>query len=350
VALLAALACLCACAEESIVEGALGAQLNAFLEEKTSEGLSGAVLVARDGKVVLAKGYGLADREGKIPCSANTVFDIGSLTKQFTAAGILKLEEEGKISTDDTLARFFPDAPEDKRSITLHQLLTHTGGFPEAIGDDYEEIRADDFVRRAFATPLLNAPGTTYRYSNVGYSLLGIIIERASGGSYEAYLHARFFAPLHMLSTGYVLPQFAAGQVAVGYKRETRWGTPREFAWDKDGPYWNLRANGGILSTIGDMYLWHHALNGTGALSEASKQKMFARHADEGGGGSSYGYGWSIFTTERGTNCITHNGSNGVFFAECFRFTEEQVFVIAMTNNAYRFPARMKALRDRLFR
>ncbi|MFN2514071.1 MAG: serine hydrolase domain-containing protein, partial [Pyrinomonadaceae bacterium] len=135
----------------------------------------------KDGQVILSKGYGLANRERKIPVTPDTIFDIGSLVKQFTAAAILKLEMKGKLRITDPISKYFKNVPPDKATMTLHHLLTHTAGFPDAIGDDYEVISRDEYIKRALNTMLLSAPGEKYKYSNVDYSLLGAIVEMRSG-------------------------------------------------------------------------------------------------------------------------------------------------------------------------
>lgn len=137
--------------EATVVRGQLGRRLDSLINSLEETGFSGALLVARGGDVVLAKGYGFADRERQVPFTPKTVFDIGSITKPFTAAAVLKLAEEGRLSLDDSLASYFPEAPADKRGITLHHLLVHAAGLPDGLGFDYETLPRDDFLQRAFA-------------------------------------------------------------------------------------------------------------------------------------------------------------------------------------------------------
>jgi CubicO group peptidase (beta-lactamase class C family) len=231
----------------------LAAKLDAYLSGLTAKGFSGVVFVAHDGKTSFAKGYGLADRQRKVPFDTNAVFDIGSITKQFTAAAVLKLEMQGKLCVTDPITRFFHNVPEDKKRITLHQLLTHSAGFTDALGDDDEPVTRDEFVAQALASKLQSAPGKSYRYSNVGYSLLGAIIESVTGQAYEKCLHDDLFDPAGMMRTGYVIPKWGRDELAHGYQRGKDWGTPRDHPWAADGPYWHLRANGGLLSTVRDL-------------------------------------------------------------------------------------------------
>jgi CubicO group peptidase (beta-lactamase class C family) len=172
-----------------VVAGELGTKLDDFLSRLADWGFAGTIVVAKDNQVVLAKGYGLADREKKIPMTTDTVISIGSITKQFTAAAILKLEMEGKLRVTDSIDKYFPNVPEDKKAITLHHLLTHCSGLVSDFGDDFDKVTRDEIIRRAMASKLLWQPGHRYRYSNAGYSLLGAIVEIVSGRPYEAFLH-----------------------------------------------------------------------------------------------------------------------------------------------------------------
>lgn len=316
-------------------DAAIAERVDDYLSRIEALGFSGAVLVAVGGEVVLEEGYGTADRETGRPVTAGTVFTVGSITKQFTAAAILALADRGALSVDDPIGRFFEGVPPDKAAITVHHLLTHTAGFPGAIGDDFEPIGRDAFVERALALELPRAAGERYEYSNVGYSLLGAIVEIASGRPYEAFLRETLFLPAGMEDTGYRLPGWGPGRVAVGYRGGERWGTVLERPWADDGPGWHLRANGGIHATVGDLWRWHLALAGDAILSGAAREAMFTPHVPEDAEGSShYGYGWAIFTTARGTRLVAHDGGNGVFAADFRRYVDEDVVVVAASNVA----------------
>ncbi len=318
------------------IHGPKAARIHEYLTRATAFGFSGSVLVARDGEVVLHAGYGDADREAGIPVTPETVFDIGSITKQFTAAAILALEEEGKLRVEDPISRFFDEVPADKRAITVHHLLTHSSGLRGDFGSsDYQRMPRDSLVRLALESELLWAPGTRHRYANAGYSLLGAIVEKLSGRSYEDYLSEALFGPAGLERTGYLGPDWSKERVAVGYRAGERWGTPLDHTWAEDGPWWNLRANGGLLSSARDLYRWHQALETDDVLTAASREKLFTPHVPEDEQGTShYGYGWAITPTERGTRLVWHNGGNGVFFADLRRYVDEDVVVIFMTNEA----------------
>lgn len=310
------------------------ARIDSFLLAITGAGFNGSVLVMRGDSVFLDKGYGLRDRELNLPNTPATVHAIGSITKQFTAACILKLQETGKLKVTDRMSTYLNGVPADKSGITLHHLLTHSAGFPGAIGDDNEAIDGGAFTKLAMGTPLEFTPGTSYAYSNVGYSLLGIIVEHVSGMAYERYLHDSLLVPAGILRTGYRLPDWSKEELAIGYRKDgTRWGTMLDHPIVNGGPGWHLRANGGLLSTTHDMADWIDALRSNKVLSKASTDAMIAPHVEEGeGAGSFYGYGWALFTTKRGTRLITHNGGNGVQFADVLWFADEGVRVVLMSN------------------
>ena len=316
-----------------IVNGDLGQKIDRYLQKAEANGYAGSVLVARGENIILAKGYGLADRENKVKETAETVFSIGSITKQFTGAAILKLEMMGKLSVSDPISKYFGDVPADKKEITLHHLLTHSAGFEGALGDDYDAIGREDFIKLALSSKLLFKPGERYEYSNVGFSLLGIIVELVSGKNYEDFLYEELFKPAGMERTGYVRPRFAKGELAVGYRGGERWGTALDRPWRPEGPGWHLRANGGILSTVGDMHRWYLALKNDSVLSESAKKKYFAPHIKEYADGNSYyGYGWVTQKTDRGATLIWHNGGNGIYNA-FMGFEPENDLVIIVSSN-----------------
>lgn len=325
-----------------IVEGNVAERVDAFITDVASKGYAGSLVVEKDGTLILAKGYGFANRKEKVPVTPDTIFDIGSVTKQFTAAAILKLEEQGKLKVEDTISLYFDNVPKDKQNITLHQLLTHTAGFPESLGDDYDPVLRDAYIDLAMRTKLTNPPNETYSYSNAGYSLLAAIIELLTGASYETYLRNSLFEPAGMMQTGYILPDWQGNNLAHGYTTTllgfSRYaGTPLDYPFAEDGPYWNLRGNGGILSTAMDMYRWHQALQENIILSETTRQKMFTPYVSEGywWQESHYGYGWVIMSTSQGT-LQTHNGGNDIFHADIHRYVGADVFIFITSSTGSR--------------
>jgi CubicO group peptidase (beta-lactamase class C family) len=319
-----------------LVEGDLAFQLDEYLTRLEGLGFSGIVGVEHEGVPILIRGYGMADREHGLPVTPGTVFCTGSITKQFTATAILALREEKKLDVQDPLSRYFADVPADKRALTLHHLLTHTSGLVDPAVGDYDLVATADWVRaQTFATPLEWQPGAEYGYRNVNFSLLAMVVERVSGKPYETYLQERLFARAGMQQTGYRLPRFAPDSFAIGYTCGEPWGTTLSHAQLADGPCWTLRGNGGIQSTVGDMLRWHHALQEDRVLTAASRALLETPYADEGGG-TSYGYGWSIQKSPSGAKLVAHNGGNQVFFADFLRFVDEGHCIFVATNVASR--------------
>ncbi|HKS30591.1 MAG TPA: serine hydrolase domain-containing protein [Pyrinomonadaceae bacterium] len=312
----------------------LQTRLRQYLDRAAPFGFSGGILVAKKGEVLVARGYGYADRARRLPNTADTVFYIGSNTKQFTAAAILKLEQQGKLSVNDPVSKFFANVPEDKAAITIHHLLTHTSGLAHDVGDPYgRPVGRDEQVRRVLDSKLEAKLGT-YGYSNAGYMLAAAIVEIASGSGYESYLQRNLFAPAGMSHTGYRLPKWDTAKVAHGYAGGVDQGSPLERAsWMADGPTWAVRGAGGMLSTLGDQYRWHRALEGDSVLSAAQRQKLITPYVLEDGGPSHYGYGWSISMTPRNTRLVSHNGSDGIFYAAFERYVDEGVVVVMITND-----------------
>ena len=319
-------------AQAGSTDQAAAADTRTYLQRLEKLGFSGVVLVARGDKTIFAEGFGLADRDHRTRWTPATVSDLGSITKQFTGAAILKLEEEGRLSVTDAIGKYFPGVPEDKAAITLHHLLTHSSGLsdPDAYGD-WTPVDTETYLRAALAQPLRFKPGDGFSYSNANFSLLGMIIEKLSGKSYESFVRERLFLPANMSETGYLLPRWGDGRMAQGYRDGKLWGTTLGRPMAPDGPYWALRANGGIHSTANDMLRWARALIGGRVLSSASMKKYWAPHVKQAGD-SSYGYGWSINTIPGGARVITHNGGNGIFFADMAIVPDADLVVFVMTN------------------
>jgi CubicO group peptidase (beta-lactamase class C family) len=316
-----------------VVRGELATRVDQYLTRLVPYGFSGAVLIAKDGQIVLEKGYGAANRQTMQPYTADLVSCIGSVTKQFTAAAVLALEMDGKLSISDPIAKYLPAVPADKATITIHHLLTHTAGFRGDLGgSDEEPIARDALVARVLAAPLVSRPGERFEYSNEGFSLAAAIVERVSGKGYEAYLRERVLLPAGLRDTGYLAPAWPLDRLPMGYTQEGEpWGRVFENGWLPDGPGWYLRGNGGIHSTVGDLYRWHVALESTKVLSAEAIAKYQTGHVTSMGN-ERYAYGWGVVTTRRGTKAITHNGGNGFFFTDVRRYVDEKVVIIAMTN------------------
>ena len=244
----------------TIVRGPTAARVDSALKLLETQGMSGAFLVAKAGDVILQKGYGFANQKARIAFTPDIVTQIGSSTKDFTAVAILQLVARGKLSLDDHLTRWFPTAPADKRAITVAQVMDHTAGFEEYSGGDFDPVTRDQFVAHMLASTLRSPVGAQEHYSNPGYGLLAVIIEMVSRTSYDAYVRDNILKPLGLKDTGYLLPKFNPARVSHGYDANGDNGTILEKPHAADGPYWNLRGNGGMVSTVGDMYRFYEAL------------------------------------------------------------------------------------------
>ncbi|WP_235882288.1 serine hydrolase domain-containing protein [Streptomyces apricus] len=314
----------------------VGESVADFLHRVLPAGAGGTVIAARGGELAHCGGFGTADRASGTPASCRTVYDVMSITKQFTAAAILKLEVMGRLRVSDPVSRFLGPVPEDKRALTIDQLLSHTSGLVESVGDDYEPVSRDGLVRQALASELRSAPGREFHYSNTGYSLLAAIVEEASGEGYEPFLARHLFGPAGMERTGYVLPRWPRDLVAVEYDSEGRSrGRPFDHPWAADGPYWHLRGNGGMLSTAEDMFRWHRALSGDEVLPERARRKLFAPRVRIPELDEAYGYGWVVRETPEG-RVVWHNGGNDWSLAYLTRSLRDDVLVYWVSNHAYR--------------
>lgn len=302
--------------------------LDEYFTRLADHGFSGAVLVARGERIVLREGYGPADRRRGIPARPDTAFNIASLDKQFIAAGILRLEEMGRLRVTDTLGRFFEGVPDDKKGITLHQVLSHTAGFPDEYWDEHEEMTRADFIRWVLTQrPLEAPPGTRWSYASFDYWLLEEVIERASGMGFEAFLRRELFDPAGMPFTGAALPKWDRDNVA----RYTLWTLPDSVLPGEARftdplarpPAWRV-----LLSTADDLHRWYLALRNGRVLTAESRRKLFTPVLE------GYAYGWNVVPTSRGTRLIHHGGGGNAGSVATFRwFVDEDVFVTVLNNS-----------------
>lgn len=306
-----------------------------YLRRAAANGFSGEVLTAVGDSVVLHAAYGIASAATGARYDTTTPTYIGSLTKQFTAAAILKLADEGRLSVYDSIGKFLRGVPRDKAGITLDQLLTHSAGIPDTIGERYGDsfLSRDDFVRRALAAPL-DTPSHVFSYSTSGYALLAAIVELASGERYEDYLRTHLFRPAGLTHTGYVLTPAMMQEVAHARRGTQDLGAPQSRkTWTVDGPTWALRGGGGMLSTAADLFRWYRAVRGGKVLSKHSVDQLFAAHvAEDSTRTSFYGYGWYIVPQSSHGRVIGHNGSDGTYYGALVNFADRDVVVIVLTN------------------
>jgi len=287
---------------------------------------SGAVLISKDGETIFARGYGFANAEHQVLNTTQTKFRLGSITKQFTAMAILILHERGKLKLDDPVGKYLDDAPKAWEGVTIHHLLTHTGGVPSYTdAPDYlKKMMMPETVKSMIARfrdkPLDFKPGEKFHYSNSGYFLLGAIIEKLSGKSYEAFLKEAIFDPLGMNDTGYDHPATLLRGRAAGYSRDGDGLKNAEYL-DMAQPY----AAGSLYSTVLDLARWDRALHQGKLISKESYTKMYKSFKDN------YAYGWSVTTTE-GRREIQHGGGINGFVTEILRYPDQNVCVVVLSN------------------
>ncbi|MDQ4120686.1 MAG: beta-lactamase family protein [Acidobacteriota bacterium] len=288
-----------------------------------------AIAVVRGGKIVKIEGYGLANVELNVPVTKDTVFEIGSVSKQITAVAIMLLVEDGKINLDEKISKYLPTAPESWSKVTVRNLLTHTSGIKNYTGSPgfelIKRLKRDDFIRAAGAFPLEFEPGERYAYSNTGYNLLGHIIESASGKSYWDFLRERIFKPLGMNQTADRDPQFIVKNRADGYEWENDRLTGRD--WDLT----DLFAAGAIVSTISDLAKWEMGLRGDAFLKKTSKEQIWSPFILNDGKPHPYGFGWNI-ADFRGHKLISHTGHTAGFSAGILRYADDDLTVIVLSN------------------
>ncbi len=316
--------------------GEVGARLDDYLSRVANFGFAGSVLIADSSQVLLSHGYGLANEARNQPNTASTIFDMGSIVKQFTAAGILLLESEGKLRTTDSIARFFPEAPADKAAITLHQVMTHTSGIVGDVAGDYDAVGRDSALKVIWASPLVSVPGKQFEYSNAGYSLLGALIERITGKPYEQFLRARLLDPAGMHETGYRLTNLDSSRVAHTYTPPTDHGTPAERLATSRGPWWNLMANGGMLTTVTDLYKYELALRRGTPVSKVIQAKQFAEQLRRSPTLAN-GYDWWIEPAADGGIQYNRGGDASQYGlnAEWRRYPKDHSTFIVLSNNRH---------------
>jgi CubicO group peptidase (beta-lactamase class C family) len=310
--------------------------MDGLLEVRQTQTAPGAaVLVVRDGVVVKQGGYGMADLERRIPIEADTAFRLASVSKQFTAMAIMILAEEGRLGYDDPIVRFLPELSRFGEDVTIRHLLTHTAGLPDYYDVLVEISRAkrprtrhalDVFA--AWGEPRF-APGERYEYSNPGYELLALIIQRASGQSYSDFVEGHIFSPVGM-SGSVVFDERSPGiaKRAYGYRR-----AGEGFELDDDDPLNFVVGSGGIYSTAHDLYLWDQALHGERLVSAESLAAAFRPARLNSGEELPYGYGWSL-EIHLGHRRVSHGGSWVGFRTFIARYVDDRLTVIVLSNLA----------------
>lgn len=298
---------------------------------------NGSALVSENGKVIFKKGFGLANMEWNIPNQPDTKFRLGSITKQFTAFLIVKLAEDGKLKLDVPITTYLPDYPKETGDkITIHNLLTHTSGIPNyTAAPNFLKDKSrtpytpENFVKTFNKLPLDFKPGEKFNYSNSGYFLLGYIIEKVTGKTYEQYLQETILTPLKLVNTGFDHSEVILKNRAAGYEKQGKNFVNSSFI-DMSIPY----AAGSLYSTVEDLYLWDQALYGNKILSEKSMESLFKSYISLGR--ASYGYGWFIDEVDNGDKVklktIGHGGGINGFNTIISRYPADKNLIVLLNN------------------
>jgi CubicO group peptidase (beta-lactamase class C family) len=313
--------------------------LKPYMEREQVPGLS--LAIVRNGRVTFAKGYGLANVELKVPATPETVYQIQSITKQFTATGIMMLVEEGKLDLDEKVGHYLEGTPSSWENITLRQLLTHTSGIKDFINEPTVSLRLDvteeEVLKATAARPLNFAPGERYAYCNTNYHLLAMIIRKVTGKSFGEFLRERIFVPLEMNDTRLYSQSDIIPNRASGYLR--RWGGLRNGAYIATTVL--AYGGGGICSTVLDMAKWDAALYGEKLLKKASLDLMWTPARLNDGKTDSYGFGWNVGEI-RGHRYLSHGGAHQTgFTSHIGRFPDDGLTVIVLTNARHANPGRI---------
>jgi len=316
---------------QSSLDSAVADYVKAEMERQHIPGL--ALLVTRDGKVVRSEGFGLANVELQVPVKPETIFQSGSVGKQFTATAVMMLVEAGKIGLNDQLTKYFPDAPPSWKNVTVRELLSHTGGF-----GDYPKnfnFRKDwtepQLLKLVESIPLAYPPGTKWEYSNLGYLTLGILIHRVSGEFYGDFLQQRIFQPLGMQATRIISEADIVPNRAAGYRLVK--GELKNQEWV--APAMNTTADGSLYFSIVDLSKWDAALYEGKLLKPSSFDVMWTPVKLKNGQSNKAGYGFGWFIEERnGHRCIHHDGSWQGFGTAIDRYVDDHLSVVALTNLA----------------
>ena len=295
--------------------------------------------IYRDGHAVLVKGYGLANVEWNAPVTPTTLMQSGSVGKQFAATAVMMLVEQGKVNLDDSITKYFPDAPENWKPIKVKNLLSHTSGLaeyeddarmkPGALFDVRKDFTEDEMVKKIQTLPIEFKPGDQWNYRNTNYALLGVLIHKVTGQDYRDYMHDRIFAPLGMVSTrgisdSDIIPGRAAGYEIVGAQLKNQ-------TWVS--PSLNSTADGTLYFNVVDLEKWDRALYGTTLLSRQLLDTMWTPFVLNDGkpNASHYGFGWAS-DSMNGHRVIQHTGSWQGFTSTINRFVDDKLTVVVLTN------------------
>jgi len=320
-------------------DAALSGRIDEFVraEMKRQRVPGVAVGIGKDGEVVKAQGYGVANLEHDVAVTPDTIFESGSLGKQFTATAVMLQVEDGKLSLSDTLDRFFPDAPPAWHGITIRHLLTHTSGLPDYVSgmiDERRDYTEDELARFAYKLTLEFTPGSRWNYSNTGYVLLGIIVHKVSGAFYGDVLAERVFRPIGMKTTRVISEADIVLHRAAGYRLVK--GEVKNQEWVS--PTLNTTADGSLYFSLRDMLAWDEAVRSRAVLKSDSWREILTPLTLTSGKSYPYGFGWSI-ETRGGQALHEHGGSWQGFKTQFSRFIGDNLSIVVLANLAEADPA-----------
>jgi CubicO group peptidase (beta-lactamase class C family) len=308
---------------------AVGQFVQAEMKKQQIPGL--ALLVSRQGQPMRAEGFGLSNVELKVPTRPESIFQSGSMGKQFTATAVMMLVEAGKVGLEDPLTRYFPEAPASWKHVTVRELLSHTAGFTDYPKDfdmrkDYTEAQ---LLKMVEAIPLAYPPGTDWSYSNLGYLTLGILIHKVTGEFYGDFLQERIFRPLQMSTTRIIDEADIIPNRSAGYRLDS--GKLKNQEWVS--PALNTTADGSLYFSILDLAKWDAALYTGRLLNKASLAQMWTVTKLRNGQPNSghYGFGWFI-ETKGGHQVVEHEGQWQGFETQISRYVDDGITVVVLTN------------------
>ncbi len=304
---------------------------NLLMHEATLQQFSGSVLIAHNDKVLLSKGYSMADWSKQVPNAPHTKFYLGSTTKQFTAMAILILQEQSKLQVHDHICSYIAPCPQSWQQVTIHELLTHTSGIPEFDHTSESNASPESWINDFDDVPLGFAPGNEFSYCNVCYQILGYVVEKVSGEPYCMFLQQTIFDPLQMKNTGCDQHYLSLPDHAVGY---ASWRVQDVSIGLDTAPQWSFLFGAGLLySTVEDLYRWDQALSNHTLISQQVLDEAFTPYVPSQYAGSNYGYGWFIAKAPiQGHRLIWHDGRVDGFRTYNGLYLDDGVTIIFLSN------------------
>src|SRR5262245_1570230 len=310
-----------------------------------------ALAVVKDGKILKVRAYGLADVKSKIPATTNTVFRIGSISKQFVATAIMMLVEENKLRLDDPVSKYLNGTPSEWKDITIRHLLTHTSGIPDWLNENISvhtwRYGFDQRLLKVLARlPVHFAPGDEWHYSNSNYHLLGMIIHKVTGRPYGDFLRERIFQPLGMMRTAVSPMEGTVPDLAEGYDWDNNRLRPGYYV----PPPVKLYAGGSILSAVADMAKWDAALYTEKLLKQSSRQQMWTPVRLNNGMTWTYGFGWTVVTLINDRLIASHGGNSLSGFSSAIRRAVDDRFTVIILDNRFNSSETVEALSSKISR